>query len=86
MGVNPYTFLIPFLKCVPLYWFYVNKRVFFQTRPKFNFLSPNIYTPTFFIFISCQRSPSALLLSPPVMNEDEDCGCRNQQQVFTQCN
>ncbi len=49
----------------PLYWFYVNKHILFQTLPKFNFLSPNIYTPIIFIFISCQRSPSALLLSPP---------------------
>ncbi len=65
IGLIPHTFIKPSLKCVPLYWFYVNKHILFQTLPKFNFLSPNIYTPIIFIFISCQRSPSALLLSPP---------------------
>lgn len=79
IGLIPYKFIKPSLKFVSLYWFYVNKHIYFQTLPKFNFLSPNIYTPIIFIFISCQRSPSALLLSPP-------CECIKIKTVAAEIN
>lgn len=69
IGSNPHTFIKPSLKCVPLYWFYVNKHIFFQTLPKFNFLSPNIYTPIFIQF----HQLSAFHLCPVIITPCNEC-------------